>query len=62
MAGVFSHKINYVTILNPEKHLNRITGAKVMAILLNGWVLPIGGSSAVKGLRLRPAQLACYHK
>ena len=32
----FSHKIDYVTILkdipNPEKHLNRITGSKILAI------------------------------
>ena len=43
----FSHKINYDTILleiqNLEGHPNRITGSKVMAILLNGWILPIGG-------------------
>ena len=48
--GVFSHKIDYVTInkefLNPEGHLNRITGSKVMAILLNGWILPFGGASS----------------
>ena len=40
----FSHKIDYVTIffkeiLNPY----RITGLKVMAILLTGWILPVGG-------------------
>ena len=28
--------------------------------LLNGWILPIGGASAVKGLRLQPAQQACF--
>ena len=33
-----------------------------MAILLNGWILPIGGASAAKGLRLQPAQLACFFK
>ena len=48
--GVFSHKIDYVTIfkeiLNPEGHPNRITGSKVMAILLNGWILPIGRASS----------------
>ena len=32
--------------LNPEGHKNRITGSKVMAILLNGWILPIGGASS----------------
>ena len=38
--GAFSHKIDYVTIfkkiLNRKGHQNRITGLKVMAILLNG--------------------------
>ena len=47
--GAFSHKVTYVTIfkeiLNPEVHPNRITGSKVTAILLNGWILPIGGAS-----------------
>ena len=55
--GAFSHKIDYVTIfkeiLNLNKHLNRITGSKVRAILLNGGILPIGGASAAKGLRLQ---------
>ena len=45
--GAFSYKIDYVTIfkkiLNLEGHLNRITGSRVTAILLNGWILPIGG-------------------
>ena len=44
--GAFSHKIDYVTIfleiLNLEGHPNRITGSRVTAILLNGWILPIG--------------------
>ena len=43
----FSHKIDYVSIfweiLNLEGHPNRITGSKVMVILLNGWILLIGG-------------------
>ena len=59
--GAFNHKIDYVTIfkeiLNLKGHPNRITGSKVKAILLNGWSLPIGGASAVKGLRLQPAGL-----
>ena len=42
-------------ILNLEGHQNCITGSKVTAILLNGWILPIGGASAVKGLCLQPA-------
>ena len=61
--GAFSHKIGYVTIfyeiLNPEWHPIRITGSKVTAILLNGLISPIGGASAVKVLRLQPAQQAC---
>ena len=48
--GAFSHKIDFVTIfkeiLNPKGHPNRITGSKVTAILLNGWILPIGGASS----------------
>ena len=43
-------------LLNPEEHQNCITGSKVTAILQNGWILPIGGASLVKGLRLQPAQ------
>ena len=42
-----SYKIDYVIViknfLNPEGHPNRITGSKVTAILLKGWILPIGG-------------------
>ena len=38
-------------ILNLKGHLNCITGSEVTAILLNGWILPIGGTSAVEGLR-----------
>ena len=61
--GAFSHKMNDVTIwqeiLNPEGHPNLIACSKVTVILLNEWILPIGGASAVKGLRLQPAQQAC---
>ena len=49
-----SHKIDYVKkiyeILNLKGHLNRITGSRVRPSLLNGWILPIGGVSAVEGL------------
>ena len=38
-------------------HPNCITGSKVTAILLNGWILPIGEASSVKDLRLQPAQI-----
>ena len=48
--------------LNPEGHQNPIIGSKVMAILLKGWILPIGGGSAGEGLRLQPAQPACFQK
>ena len=44
--GAFSHKIYYVAffweILKVKGHPNRITGSKDM-ILLNWWILPIGG-------------------
>ena len=42
--GAFSHEIDYLTffleILNLEGHLNCKTGSRVMAILLNGLILP----------------------
>ena len=43
--GAFSNKIDFVIleILNLKMHPNRITCSKVMGILLNGWILPIGG-------------------
>ena len=60
--GAFRHKIYYVTIfkeiLNLAGHPNCIAGSKVTAIWLNGWILPISGASAVKGLHLQPAQQA----
>ena len=41
-----SYKIDYVTViknfLNPEGHQNPTSGSKVTAILLKGWILPIG--------------------
>ena len=46
--GAFSHKIDYVTafqeIFNPKDkvHPNCNSGSKVTAILLNGWILPVG--------------------
>ena len=30
-----------------------------MAILLKGWILPIGGASSEECVRLQPAQQAC---
>ena len=47
--GAFSHKIDYVKnfkeILNLEGHPNCIAGSKVIAILLNEWILSIGGAA-----------------
>ena len=66
--GAFSHKIDYVTIffeiLNLEGHPHRTAGSKVTAILLYWWILPIGGASAVEGLRstgLPRLVLMCHH-
>ena len=46
--GAFSPKIDYVAIfteiLNLEGHLNLITGSRDTEILLNGLILPIGGT------------------
>ena len=33
--------------LNPAGHQIRISGSKVKAILLKGWILPSGGGSAI---------------
>ena len=50
-----SYKIDYVIVIKnflyPEGHKNPISDSKVTAILLKGWILPIGGASAVEGLR-----------
>ena len=48
--------------LNPEGHQNPISGSEVTAILLNGWILPIGGASSGEGLCLQPTQQACIMK
>ena len=40
--GAFSHKKNYIEILNLEGHLNRCIGSKVTVIFLNKWILPTG--------------------
>ena len=55
--GAFSHKIDYVTIFYEILNLKR--HPKVTAILLNWLILPIGGASAVKGVRLQLAQQDC---
>ena len=50
-----SYKIDYVIVIktfqNPKGHQNPINVLKVTAILLKGWILPVGGASAVEGLR-----------
>ena len=38
-------------ILNLKGHQNCIIDSRVTGILLNRWILPIGGASAVEGLR-----------
>ena len=38
-------------ILNLEGQSNRITDSRVMAILVNWWILSIGRVSGVEGLR-----------
>ena len=57
-----SYKIDYVIViksfLNPEGHQNPISGSKFTAILLKGWIWPIGEASAGEGLRLQPVQQA----
>ena len=44
--GASSHKIDFVTRvkdnINVKKYHNCIIGSKVTAIMLNGWILPIG--------------------
>ena len=44
-----------MTFLNPKGHQNPIDGSKIMAILLKGWILPVGGASAVEGLQSKGA-------
>ena len=57
-------KIDYITvvldILNPAGYPNGITGSKVTAILLNGWVLPVG-AVALGRVCAQPAKQACFH-
>ena len=60
--GAFSFKIDYITFcsenLNLEWHINCITGSKVTAILLNRWILSIGGV-ALERVCVQPAKQAC---
>ena len=63
-ARYSSYETDYVigikNFLNPKAHQNRISGSKVTTILLKGCILTIGGASAGEGLRLQPAQQACF--
>ena len=47
-----SYKLNYGIViknfLNPKGLPNPMSGSKVMAILLKGWILPIGGVASGK--------------
>ena len=61
-----SYKIDYVIVitnfLNSEGNQNPISVSKVTVILLKGWILPLGGASSGEGLRLQPAQQACFSR
>ena len=58
--GAFSHKIDYITIfleiLYLEGHQNCITGSRVTAILLNGWIFTIEQSGEASRWRV------CYQR
>ena len=54
-----SYKKDYAIVIKNFLNQNPITGSKVTAILLKGWIWPNGGASAGEGLRLQPAQQAC---
>ena len=55
-AGLFLKEI-----LNLKGHPNRITGSKVTAILLNGWILPVGGVASGR-VCAQPAKQACLRR
>ena len=45
--------------LNPEGHPNHMTGSKVTSILVNKWILPVGG--VVSGrVCAQPVKQACF--
>ena len=44
--GAYSHATIFLEVLNPKGHPNRITGSKITAILVNGWILLIGVASS----------------
>ena len=51
--------LHFAAILNLEWHLNRIAGSKVMAFLLIGWILSVGGASS-GGICAQLAKQACF--
>ena len=57
-----SYKIDYVIVikkfLNLKGHQNFITGSKVTVILVNGWILPVGGDTSGR-VCAQPAKQAC---
>ena len=59
-----SYKTDYVivikTFLNPKRRQNLTVGLKFMAILLKGLDFAYWWSCIRKGLRLQPAQQACF--
>ena len=59
--SAFSHEIwwgrKLLEILNFKGHHSYIIGSKVTVILLNGWVLPVGGVASGKSA---PALLVDY--
>ena len=63
--GAFCHKIDYVTIfkkiLNIGGHSNRIAGLKETVILLNGWILTIGGALSGR-VCAQPGKQACLKR
>ena len=52
---------NSFKIINLEGHPYYITGSKFTMILLKGWNLPIGGASAVEGLRATGLPLLFFY-
>ena len=47
----------YQYIEDIKGHPNRITGSRVMKILLNAWILPFDGASVVEGQQGYPVQI-----
>ena len=52
--------LTFSEILNLEGHPNRNAGSKVTAVLLNRWILPIGGASTGR-VCMQTAKQACFN-